>query len=369
MDALRALRRHGGQSDGEQFDVIIADPPYNIGKDFGNGKDKRGSDMRPLGSYVTWTKHWVRHCFALLADDGVMYIYGFPEILAHVAVNYPLEEQRWLVWHYTNKAVPSSRFWQRSHESILCLWKPGRKRPQLAIDQIREPYTSHYQNCVGKVRRETVSRFGGARGKQTIYRAHANGALPRDVIQVPALAGGAGRAERWFLCRTCDGRVYPPGALAEHRTHETVKHPTQKPMALTRRLIRSRIAASHGRVLVPFAGSGSECVVAQELGLEFLGIEINPEYANFARQWCDAAKQRMAPGGGRASAEGSSTERAAAERSSAASRASSCRATTYREIEGKTMGKTHPKAARPKQRVQSNTSQSNASKVTRPKHR
>ena len=32
-------------------------------------------------------------------------------------------------------------------------------------------------------------------------------------------------------------------------------------------------------MLIPFAGSGSECVVAQEMGVDYLGIEINPEYA------------------------------------------------------------------------------------------
>jgi len=268
----------------QRFDLVIADPPYNIGKDFGNNHD-----LMPLDAYIHWTRQWLGECLELLDDAGLVYVYGFPEILAHIAVQFPVDEQRWLQWHYTNKAVPGSSFWQRSHESILCLWKPGRKRPRLEIDQIREPYTEHFLNSAGKERAETKSRFG-REGRRTIYNAHRYGALPRDVIKVPALAGGAGRAERWFLCRTCDGRLYPPAELKFHQQHDILKHPTQKPKALTRRLLKSRVNGSKGRVLIPFAGSGSECIVAQSMGIDFLAVEINPEYSCFARKWLAAEK-------------------------------------------------------------------------------
>ena len=264
-----------------RFDVVIADPPYNIGKDFGNNQD-----AMPIDDYVKWTQQWLSQCFNRLSEGGLIYVYGLPEILAHIAVQYPITEQRWLAWHYTNKTVPSSSFWQRSHESILCLWQPGARRPTLEIDQIREPYTASYLKCAGRVRRETFCRYS-SKGRRTIYNAHEKGALPRDVIKVPALAGGAGRSERWFICRTCEQNLYPPAALPAHRGrgHDILKHPTQKPMELTKRLILSRINGDGGRVLVPFVGSGSECVVAQALGVDFLGIEINPEYARFAREW------------------------------------------------------------------------------------
>ena len=260
-----------------KFDVIIADPPYNIGKDFGNN-----SDNMIETEYIAWSLKWLRLCFKLLADNGIIYIYGYPEILARVAVKYPIEQQRWLVWHYTNKSTPSSKFWQRSHESILCLWS-GNKRPELEISQIREPYTDTYLNAVGKIRRGTQSRFG--HGKETIYQAHEDGALPRDVLKIPALAGGAGASERWFICRDCDNQVFSPNQINNHRQHEILKHPTQKPMELTKRLIKSRINGNSGRVLAPFAGSGSECCAAKMLDVEYLGIEINPHYVELAEKW------------------------------------------------------------------------------------
>jgi len=265
------------------FDVIIADPPYNIGKDFGND-----SDRRSLTDYLAWTERWLKVCLEYLGDQGVLYIYGFPEILAHVAVRYPIERQRWLVWHYTNKTVPNLQFWQRSHESILCLWKKA--RPNLAIDKIRESYTKSYRRCLGKPRRETKGRFN-LNGNGSTYNVHEKGALPRDVLKVPALAGGAGRNERWFVCRDCRHRLFRPESLTDHEGHNLLKHPTQKPMQLTKRLILS--AANGNGVLIPFAGSGSECVVAQKLGVPFWGTEINKEYVSFGRKWLKVDQQRI----------------------------------------------------------------------------
>lgn len=257
------------------YSVIIADPPYNIGKDFGND-----SDCQTMEEYLSWTDKWVALCKELLNENGILYIYGFSEILARIAVRHPIEQQRWLVWHYTNKTVPGSTFWQRSHESILCLWH--KVKPTLEVDQIREEYSDNYKKCIGRVRKGTPSRFGN--GKETIYNGHKNGALPRDVIKLPALAGGAGRNERWFKCRTCNNKLYPPQFLNEHVEHDILKHPTQKPMALTRKLICSGINGS-GSLLIPFAGSGSECVVAQSLDVDYVGVEINEEYVDFAKQW------------------------------------------------------------------------------------
>lgn len=272
----------------KQYHVIIADPPYNIGKDFGNN-----SASMPIEDYVEWAESWITNCLHLLTDDGLLYLYGLPEIIARISVRFPIDEQRWLVWHYTNKTVPSLKFWQRSHETILCLWKPNMPRTDLEIDQIREPYTASFlKNAAGRERKNTPSRYGGS-GKTTIYQAHENGALPRDVLKIPALAGGAGRAERWFVCKTCNSQIYPPEYLSEHRGHDILKHPTQKPMELTRRLIRSRINGEEGSVLIPFAGSGSECIVAQSLGVEYLGIEINPEFVDFAKQWLEYDAEQL----------------------------------------------------------------------------
>ena len=51
------------------------------------------------------------------------------------------------------------------------------------------------------------------------------------------------------------------------------------------KLIKScRPKEGKGVVVVPFVGSGTECVAAKKLGLEFIGFEINPEYIYIAEE-------------------------------------------------------------------------------------
>ena len=90
--------------------------------------------------------------------------------------------------------------------------------------------------------------------------------------------------ERWFLCKTCDD-IFESRKFEEHQRHETIKHPTQKPFELSRRLIRSAVPKKDGVVLVPFVGTGSECKIAKELGHSYLGFEINPDYVKMAEKF------------------------------------------------------------------------------------
>src|SRR3989339_897530 len=275
-DAIQELKKLPDES----CDVIIIDPPYNIGKDFGNNIDKR-----ELKEYVSWCKEWINESIRVMKPEGTMFIYGFSEILAYLSVEIPIQI-RWLIWHYTNKNVASSNFWQRSHESIICAWKD---KPVFNRDEIREPYTEGFLNgAAGKVRKGTVGRYSNS-GKETIYHAHEGGALPRDVIKIPALAGGAGMIERWFLCKTCNN-VFEPRELKKHEKHEIIKHPTQKPLEISRKLILSAMPKKNGVVLVPFVGTGSECVAAKELGQSYVGFEINPDYIRIAEKFLSHTK-------------------------------------------------------------------------------
>jgi adenine-specific DNA-methyltransferase len=58
-------------------------------------------------------------------------------------------------------------------------------------------------------------------------------------------------------------------------------HPTQKPVAALKPLIEA-FCPAQGIVLDPFAGSGSALVAAQQIGRQYLGIEIDEQHCRTA---------------------------------------------------------------------------------------
>jgi site-specific DNA-methyltransferase (adenine-specific) len=275
-DCVEAMKKLPSES----IDTIVADPPYNIGKDFGNDSDKQDMD-----DYIEWSKEWIEESYRLLKNGGSLFVYGFSEILAYLFVNVPYNK-KWLVWHYTNKTVPSLKDWQRSHESIIHIWKGDKKN--FNLDDVREPYTDTFlKNSAGKKRKGTSGRFGS---KETTYKANEKGALPRDVFKVPALAGGAGGNERWFYCHDCRDAFHPKEKKG-HKDHNIFTHPTQKPYGLTKKLFLSSVPKDKKpKIIVPFAGSGAELVVARDLGCDFEGYELNDEYVTLGNKWLEKTK-------------------------------------------------------------------------------
>lgn len=265
-------------------DCVLIDPPYNIGVNFGNSSCKKD-----ITDYVEWCEQWLGESERILKDSGTLYIYGFSEILAHISTKVQLPH-RWLIWHYTNRSIPSAKFWQRSHESIIVAWKPERI---FNLDEVREPYTKGFlKGAAGKERKSTPGRYG--KSKSTIYAAHKRGALPRDVIKISALAGGAGMTQKIGWCKDCKtsffGREYSrhkdhPRLFLPSLWHKTFKHPTQKPLELTKKLLVAACPMEGASVVVPFAGTGSECHVANSLNMNYLGFDINQEYVTMANDF------------------------------------------------------------------------------------
>ena len=206
----------------ESVDLIIADPPYNLGKDYGNNQDFRGFD-----EYLEFSRKWVGEAHRILKPSGTIYaLMGFRfisylyEILER---EYKMYFKSWIVWHYT-QGMGKKRGFSARHDDILMFTKS--EDFIFNLDDIRVP--------------------------QKYYRERNNmrGANPGDV---------------WGFSHVhyCNGNRQD--------------HPTQKPEGLIERMV---LASSNkgSTVLDPFAGSGTTLRVCQQLGRLGLGIEINPEY-------------------------------------------------------------------------------------------
>ena len=60
-DALAGLARIPDES----IDLIVADPPYGLGKDYGNDSDKMEAD-----AYLRWTAEWLDAALPKLKASG-----------------------------------------------------------------------------------------------------------------------------------------------------------------------------------------------------------------------------------------------------------------------------------------------------------
>ena len=72
----------------KSINLIFADAPYNIGKDFGNNTDK----WKTVEDYITWCKSWIDECMRILKDNGTMYLMTttqhMPYLDIYCATNY-----------------------------------------------------------------------------------------------------------------------------------------------------------------------------------------------------------------------------------------------------------------------------------------
>ena len=70
------------------------------------------------------------------------------------------------------------------------------------------------------------------------------------------------------------------------------KHPAVYPLYIVQELIKL-LSKPNDIVLDPFNGSGTTCLAAKNLRRHFVGIEINPEYVELARERIEQANYQQ----------------------------------------------------------------------------
>lgn len=233
--------------DNDSIDLIIIDPPYNLGKDFGNKSDQ----WERVEDWVEWSKVWLNESKRVLKDSGSLFVYGIHRYICYIQCYlYELDllYGRQFIWHYENGWSQYTRAPAATYEPMLWFTKTK----NYTFHEIREPYKSK-----DRLKYKIIKN-----GK--VWKPNPLGKQSGDVWKIPTLAG------RRFA-------------------NEKVKHPTQKPLTLCDRIIK-QFSGEKDLVLVPFAGSGSECVSAIKNNRGFIGFEINPTYISIAEKRLKAAK-------------------------------------------------------------------------------
>ncbi|MGE0083758.1 MAG: site-specific DNA-methyltransferase [Desulfococcaceae bacterium] len=215
----------------ESVDLIIADPPYNLGKNYGNNHDLKGFD-----EYIEFSQCWLKESRRILKNTGTIYVFMGVRFISYL---YDILDRKlgmyfnsWITWHYTQGLGKTKGFSPR-HDDILMFTKS--ENFKFNLNDVKVP--------------------------QKYYRSINNmrGANPGDVWKFSHI-------------HYCNGNRQ--------------NHPTQKPEGLMERMVLAS-SDENDTVLDPFAGSGTTLRVCQQLKRHCTGIELNPDYVNMIAERLD----------------------------------------------------------------------------------
>ena len=149
----------------------------------------------------------------------------------------------------------------------------------------------------GEVIRLTTTMRGGDRPKAAHNEFPEVSVMPRSMWEPWLLFREplAGRVQdnlrRWktgALRRPSKDKPFGdviPSAPTRRTERALAPHPSLKPQAFLRLIVRAALPLGEGIVLDPFAGSGSTLAAAEAVGYESVGVENDAEYFDLA---CDA---------------------------------------------------------------------------------
>lgn len=87
-------------------------------------------------------------------------------------------------------------------------------------------------------------------------------------------------------------------APTSKKERSLAKHPSLKPQAFLRQVVRAILPLGEGVVLDPFAGSGSTLAAAEAIGYKSVGVEVDPEYAAVAETAVPSLAELVVNGSG-----------------------------------------------------------------------
>ncbi len=217
----------------DSIDLILTDPPYCLGKDYGNDSDQKSSK-----DYLNWTYQWIDAILPKLKKTGSFYIFlswqYSPEIFVYLKSKLRMVNE--IIW---DRRVPSmggsTRKFSSVHDNIGFFVKNNDYH--FDIDSIRIPYDEETKKA------RTRSIFVGKKWLEMGYN-------PKDI---------------WSASRI------------HAQDPERENHPTQKPLEIIERMIKAS-CPKNGIVFDPFMGTGTTAIACLRNNRQYVGFEINKDY-------------------------------------------------------------------------------------------
>lgn len=299
----------------KSVNLIIADPPYF--------ETKGDFDFvwKSFDDYLQDVEKWAIECKRLLAENGTLYWFGGSKKIAYTQIIFDkyFGLVNNLVWEkaeadglFGSTGSEQLRSYPNSTERILMYSNDVYNLTQ-CVYSIRDYIRSEIKRARGKIILKEVNE---ALGTATNGGGVASACLSLDKAE-PAmftkemyqklqawLNGGKEyeylrkeyeelrkeyeelRKEYEELRRQFDNVTKSTEILKVRFKPSEYDHPTVKPEMLARTLILTS-SRKNDFVLIPFAGSGTECAMAVKEGRRFIGFDINEKYVKMATDRCD----------------------------------------------------------------------------------
>jgi DNA modification methylase len=223
--------------------LVFADPPYNIGVEYGDHHDDNRSDE----DFIDWCRLWIDTAIKTLADDGSIWVLindEYADYFGMLLRDAGVYRRAWIKWYESFGVNCSNNFNRCSRHLFYCV----KDRRRFVFN------------------RDAVVRASDRQAKYGDSRADPGGKVWDDIWginpPIPRLVGNA--AERM------------------------PDFPTQLPLALLTPIIGCA-SLENDLIVDPFNGSGTTGEAAIRLGRRYLGIEKSPEFSRLARLRLSAA--------------------------------------------------------------------------------
>lgn len=257
MDCIPGIR----QLKADSVDVVMTSPPYNLGTKYHVYDDSIGREK-----YLRWIREWGQEVQRVLHAQGSLFlnIGGKPsQPMVPIEVAETLHDlfQVQNVIHWV-KSISIDR------ENVGSKLK---LQQDISVGHYK-PINSHrfVNDC-----------------HEYIFHLTKRGDVPLDRLAVGVEYQDKSNVRRWNgsgpgLDLRCRGNTwFVPYDTIQHRDSQR-PHPAAFPPKIPEMCIRLHGVQRTGLVMDPFFGIGNTAVACVNLGVDFVGFEIDPEYAETA---------------------------------------------------------------------------------------